>query len=147
MHGWEANASYLPRYVAGAEQLLRATRRTFPQSKIVWRLMHPGYKHSITPPIVSMFNAAVRAKAADWGVGVLDVAAMMEQLPRGSTKPVPSPRERTMPYGTLDGRHLHEWLNIALLNLLLNALRQTMRHARRAAVLREHSEPKHRGKA
>ena len=120
----------MPRYVAGAEQLLRATRRTFPHSRVVWRLMHPGFKHSITPPVVSMFNNAIRAKAADWGVGLFDVASMMEQLPRGP-KPVPNPRERTSPYGTLDGRHLHEWLNIALLNLLLNALRQAMVHSRK----------------
>ena len=50
---------------------------------------------------------------------------MIEQLPRAS-RPVSPPKERTSPYGTVDGRHLHEWLNIALLNLLLNLLRQTL---------------------
>ena len=36
--------------------------------------------------------------------------------------PVPSPKVRASPYGTVDGHHLHEWINVAVLNLLLNIL-------------------------
>ncbi|KAL1495570.1 hypothetical protein AB1Y20_016931 [Prymnesium parvum] len=124
---WEAGPSYIPRYVRGVDGLLTATRRTFPHSKIVWRTMHPGFKHSITPSVVAMLNEAVRAKSKDWQVPLFDVARMVDQLPK-STHPVPLPKERGSPYGTVDGRHLHEWLNIGLLNVLLNLLSQTLRH-------------------
>ena len=43
---------------------------------------------------------------------------MLEQLP--PTRAI----QHKHPYGTLDGRHLHPWINVELLSLLINAARQ-----------------------
>jgi hypothetical protein len=119
----QVGPSHLPEYVDGVSKLVTAVKLTFPQSKVLWRTMHPGYKHSITPSVVSMFNEAIRAKAPEWGLHLLDVGRMIEQLsPR--VHAVSSPKDRSSPYGTIDGRHLHEWLNVALLNIILNILGQ-----------------------
>jgi delta 1-pyrroline-5-carboxylate dehydrogenase len=58
--------SHTTRYVIGVHRLVRELRHTFPHSTIVWRMMHPGLKHSITPRIVARLNAAVRAAAPAW---------------------------------------------------------------------------------
>ena len=50
------------------------------------------------------------------------------------------PKERGAPYGTMDGRHLHEWLNIALLNVLLNIVRQDEKPRAHAAWHNARSE-------
>ena len=78
--------------------------------------MHPGFKHSITPQVVARFNKAVRAVAPGWRLPLLDVEAMVTSLSKSK-----QPGLGKGPiYGTMDGRHLHAWLNIALLNVILN---------------------------
>lgn len=111
--------NHTERYVHGVHRMVREVRRTFPQSVVVWRLMHPGMKHSITPPIVRELNDAVRSAAQSWKLPLLDVEAMVSSL-----RPVAQPGLGRGPvYGTMDGRHLHPWLNIALLNVLFNIVR------------------------
>ena len=78
--------------------------------------MHPGLKHSITPQIVARFNKAVRAAAPGWRLPLLDAEAMLKSL----SKTANAGLGKGPVYGTLDGRHLHPWLNMALLNLMLN---------------------------
>ena len=107
--------NYTARYLHGVHRFVREVRRSFPRSVVVWRLMHPGLKHSITPKVVQRFNQAVRQAAPGWRLPLLDVEPMVsslsKQLQPGLNGPV---------YGTQDGRHLHPWLNIALLNVILN---------------------------
>ena len=43
---------------------MEALRLEFPRSSVVWRTMHPGMKHSITPRVVADFNRAFRAAAS-----------------------------------------------------------------------------------
>ena len=70
-------------------------------------------------------NEAVRAHARDWGLHFLDVGSMLQQLPpKLGFLPARAPV-----YGTLDGRHLHAWLNAEILNLILNAADQAQRAA------------------
>lgn len=109
--------------VQGVHRFVGAIRRTFPSSQLLWRMLHPGYKHSITPSGVHSLNEALRAHAEEWGLGFLDVGAMMQQLP---------PKLNFLPskapvYGTLDGRHLHEWLDLEVLNLILNVADDAVR--------------------
>ena len=64
---------------------------------------------------------------------------MLEQLP--PTRGIVS----KYPYGTLDGRHLHPWINIELLNVLLNAVRQAAGAERgRADTERDRAPPRAR---
>ena len=69
------------------------------------------------------------AHKREWGLRFLDVGSMVLQLPP-KLNFLPA---RTPVYGTLDGRHLHAWLNIEVLNLILNAADEARRAA--AAVL------------
>lgn len=117
---WSCNANHTIRYVAGVRMMVREVRRAFPRSAVVWRLMHPGQKHSISPRIVEEFNAGVRAAAPGWRLPLIDVEAMVGSLSRAGTPNL----GRGAPYGTSDGRHLHPWVNMALLNVLLNVARR-----------------------
>ena len=86
--------------------------------------MHPGMKHSITPRVVADFNRAFRAAASELSppLARLEGEAMLQQLtPREYL-----PRSKTPIYGTSDGRHLWPYLNVALLNQVLNLLQQTV---------------------
>lgn len=49
---FQVNERHIQSYVAGVGSLVREVRRVFPESTVLWRTMHPGRKHSITPPIV-----------------------------------------------------------------------------------------------
>ena len=152
-------------YIAGVGQMVQALRDEFPQrcadisrahtlprrdpsapragSRILWRTLHPGFKHSITSGVTHMLNAAIRAHAHSMGpLELLDAGEMIEGLP--VTPRVPVARiDRialhtfgipTAAYGTYDGRHLYEWLDLEVFNLMLNVLWQA------------HARPKHRAK-
>ena len=113
---WHVGPNHTARYVAGVRRLVREVRRAFPTSLVVWRLMHPGSKHSITPKVVHDLNSAVRASAPAWRLPLLDAETVVSSL---SPSAQPS-MGRGPPYGTADGRHLHGFINLALLNLLFN---------------------------
>ena len=113
---WSLNSNHTARYVTGVRRLVRDVRRAFPRSAVIWRLMHPGLKHSITPRVVSQLNAAIRMAAPSWRLPLIDTEAMIASLSKARSPNMP----KGPPYGTQDGRHLHPWLNIALLNLVLN---------------------------
>ena len=85
-----------------------------------------GLKHSITPRIVARLNAAVRAAAPSWRLPLLDVEPMIVSLSKSEQPGFGGPV-----YGTQDGRHLHPWLNIALLNVILNVVRHVSRGKRK----------------
>jgi hypothetical protein len=112
-------ANHTAQYVAGVHRLVRELRRSFPRSSIVWRLMHPGAKLSISPRIVAQLNAAVRAAAPAWRLPLLDVETMVNSLSKSNQPNL----GKGPPYGTVDGRHLHPWVNMALLNVVLNMAR------------------------
>ena len=114
--GFRINSNHTAQYVTGVRRLVREVRRAFPRSMVVWRLMHPGSKHSITPRIVHDLNAAVRAAAPSWHLPLLDTEAMVTSLSRSAQPNL----GRVPPYGTADGRHLHPYINMALLNLIFN---------------------------
>ena len=114
------NASHVRRYVHGARLLIGELRRVFPRARLLWRSLHPGLKHAITPAAAHALNEALRAHAQEWGLQFLDVGSMVQQLPP-KLGFLPSRSRSTPVYGTLDGRHLHEWLNLEVLNLILNA--------------------------
>ena len=59
-------------------------------------------------------NEALRAHAQEWGLQFPDVSSMVQQLPL-KLGFLPS---RSPAYGTLDGGHLHEWLNLGVLNFI-----------------------------
>ena len=118
--------SHTARYVIGVHRIVRELRHTFPHSTVVWRMMHPGLKHSITPRIVARLNAAVRAAAPSWRLPLLDVEPMIVSLSKSEQPGFGGPV-----YGTQDGRHLHPWLNIALLNVILNVVRHVSRGKRK----------------
>lgn len=108
----------------GARRLVEALRLEFPRSSVVWRTMHPGMKHSITPRVVADFNRNFRAVASQLSppLALLEGEAMLQQLtPREYL-----PRSKTPVYGTSDGRHLWPFLNVALLNQVLNLLQQAV---------------------
>lgn len=114
------NATHTAHYVAGVRRLVRELRRAFPQSAVVWRLMHPGMKHSITPAVVARLNAGVRAAAPAWRLPLIDAEKMVQSLSRANQPNL----GKGPPYGTNDGRHLHPFINLALLNLILNIASQ-----------------------
>ena len=81
----------------------------------------------------------MRAHAPTWRLHLLDAGNMLEQLP--PTRGIVS----KYPYGTLDGRHLHPWINIELLNVLMNAVRQAAGAERgRADSERDRAPPRAR---
>ena len=122
--------SYTARYVVGVRRLVNELRLAFPNSAVVWRLMHPGMKHSITPKTVAMLNAGVRRHAATWKLPLIDTETMVASLSRSASPSL----GKGPPYGTQDGRHLHPWINLALLNLLLNVAKR----ARDASSVQEY---------
>ena len=126
MNADERVQSNTARYVIGVHRIVRELRHTFPHSTVVWRMMHPGLKHSITPRIVARLNAAVRAAAPSWRLPLLDVEPMIVSLSKSEQPGFGGPV-----YGTQDGRHLHPWLNIALLNVILNVVRHVSRGKRK----------------
>ena len=129
--GGASAVNYTERYLHGVHRFVREARRAFPRSTVVWRLMHPGMKHSITPRVVARLNAAVRSAAPSWRLPLLDVEAMMSVLSKDGTPGL----GKGPPYGTQDGRHLHPWLNIALLNVMLNMARAVRDKAARDGVV------------
>ena len=58
------NASHVRRYVHGARRLVGALRRAFPRARLLWRTLHPGAKHSITPSGAHALNEALRCAGA-----------------------------------------------------------------------------------
>jgi len=112
-------ANYTAEYLHGVHRFVQEVRRTFPRSLVVWRLMHFGKKHSITPAVVRHLNFAVRAAASSWRLPLLDVEPMIASLSKKANPGL----GYGLVYGTLDGRHLHPWLNVALLNVILNLAR------------------------
>lgn len=115
---WHATAAHAAVYAARVRRFVGVLARTFPRSTVVWRLMHAGQKHSVTPAVVTLFNDAVRAEVAALGVPLVNAEAMMAAV---SAKTHPDMPFKGYPYGTADGMHLHGWLNLALLNVILNA--------------------------
>lgn len=113
---WHVTPRHEQDYVAGVRRLVRELRRSFPRSVVVWRLMHPGQKHSITPRVVNALNGAVRAQAASWRLPLVDAEAVVASLSKSAQPSL----GHGPPYGTNDGRHLHGFINLALLNVLLN---------------------------
>ena len=121
---WAVPDRYAGDYVAAVERLVEALRARFPSSTVVWRLMHPGSKHSITPRIVRHFNNAVRSIAPRLGLPLFDTEQMVRQLnpkvaPRLGNE---DPEARDL-YGTTDGRHLHAFVDLAIFNVILNMAR------------------------
>ena len=114
------NSTHTAQYLVGVRRLVREVRRAFPRSAVVWRLMHPGMKHSITPAIVARLNAAIRAAAPAWRLPLIDAEKMVSSLSRSAQPNL----GKGPPYGTNDGRHLHPWINLALLNLIFNIARR-----------------------
>ena len=128
--------AYTVRYVAGVRRLVREVRRTFPNSLVVWRLMHMGMKHSITPKVVALLNDAIRSAAPAMHLPLLDTERIVASLSRTAQPNM----GKGPPYGTMDGRHLHPFINLALLNLILNIATSARRgtaggwHGWRAAI-------------
>jgi hypothetical protein len=83
-------------------------------------------KNGINPMVVTRFNSAVRAAALGWRLPLFDVEGMMASLSK-STNPGLG---RGAVYGLQDGLHLHPWLNVALLNVILNLARPARDHGR-----------------
>ena len=117
---FSTNSTHTAQYLVGVRRLVREVRRAFPRSAVVWRLMHPGMKHSITPAIVARLNAAIRAAAPAWRLPLIDAEKMVSSLSRSAQPNL----GKGPPYGTNDGRHLHPWINLALLNLIFNIARR-----------------------
>ena len=68
---------------------------------------------------MSHLNAAIRKAAPGWRLPLVDVETMVARLSKSEQPNL----GRGPPYGTADGRHLHPFINMALLNLLLNLAR------------------------
>lgn len=120
------DANYTSMYLHGVHRFVLQVRRSFPRSLVVWRLMHLSMKNGISPRVVKRFNSAVRAAALGWQLPLFDVEGMMASLSK-STNPGLG---RGAVYGLQDGLHLHPWLNVALLNVILNLARDHGRVAR-----------------
>ena len=118
--GATGGTNYTALYVHGVRRFVRDVRHQFPSSLVMWRLMHPGLKHSITPKVVARLNGAVRAAAPGWRLPLLDVEPMVASLSKSENAGLGNGPI----YGTQDGRHLHPWLNVALLNVILNIARE-----------------------
>lgn len=118
---FEVDATHVVAYVTGVVRAVSSLHTIYPSSRLLWRTLHPGAKHKITPANCRLLNAAVRARAAEMRLEIWDVGRMMQAVPQLAFLSVKSPA-----HGTSDGRHLHEWLNIELLNVLLNALLETL---------------------
>ena len=107
--------------------MVQALKDTFPRSRILWRTTHPsdGWKHQNhgqNPVSIHALNTAIRAHAAEWGIDILDVGSMMQQLVPRHPMMVRSSRASHAIVGTHDGMHLVPWLNLAVFNLVLNEL-------------------------
>ena len=122
---WRVSADHVDIYVPAVEKLVAALRATFPSSTVIWRMMHPAMKHSITPNIVRIFNNGVRSLAKRIKMPILDTEQMMRKLGRRLT-PFWNDQlgEIKDAYGTHDGRHLHAFLDLAVFNVLLNMARK-----------------------
>lgn len=121
---WRLGANHTTRYVDAVSLFVSEVRRVFPRSAVVWRLMHPGLKHSISPSVVEKLNGAIRSVAPSWRLPLVDGEAFVNALSRRE-----QPHLGAKPYGTVDGRHLHPYVNLALLNLLLNLVDRALRGA------------------
>ncbi len=142
---WESNFSrsyrgaaspmHAESYAAGVTRLVRELRETFANSTVVWRLMHPGRRHSITPGVVHTLNSRVRELAPALHLPLLDTEAIAKGLSRTLTPSL----GHADPYGTSDGRHLHEWVNLALLNVIFNLALDVKTHALRRGGTAAHA--------
>ena len=128
---FELRPTQVHRYLRGVRALVETTRRVFPRSRILWRTLHPagpaqyGGK-STHPASIHALNEAVRAHAPTWRLEIVDVGRMIQGL-------VPAAgllhhARASNVFGTLDGRHLLPWVDIPVLNLLLNLLATTETH-------------------
>lgn len=120
---WAVTEAHARKYVAGVHAMVRGLRRTFANSTVVWRLMHAGLKHSITPQVVKLFNDALRAAAPGWRLPLIDTEAMMRAV---TPQSVPSVASRGRPYVT--------WSNLgcAVSHLCIRArMSLQVRHERR----------------
>tara|TARA_B100000795_G_scaffold39392_1_gene25924 strand:+ start:1284 stop:1736 length:453 start_codon:yes stop_codon:yes gene_type:complete len=121
-------AGQLGEYAHGVSRLLRHLQNEFPRSAVAWRTCHPAFKRGrgVTPATVELLNDEVRARAPGLGVPVVDVGQMMARRPIAAQPYIPrstggSSQSRGAP-GTEDGSHLVPWLEVPVINLLLNAL-------------------------
>ena len=121
-------AGQLGEYSASTARLLGGLKHEFPRSTVAWRTCHPALKRGrgVTPDTVELLNGEVRARAPGLGVPVVDVGQMMARRPIAAQPYIPrmngaSSQSRGAP-GTEDGSHLVPWLEVPVINLLLNAL-------------------------
>lgn len=115
-------------------RLAHPHRLAVARSRVVWRTLHPGFKHSITNGVTHMLNSAIKAHARLMGpLEILDVGEMLESLTFSAQVP-PARIEKqalqtfgipTSAYGTYDGRHLYPPLDVEVFNLILNLLWET----------------------
>ena len=129
---WAAGPGYIPRYVAGVTAFVEALR-----ARSAGTLAHDA------PWAQALRNRAARRLDVQRGCACASVGHGPATARRGANDQAlsplappprfPRPKEHGAPYGTMDGRHLHEWLNIALLNVLLNIVRQAEKPCAHAA--------------
>ena len=133
---FQAGPKHAAVYVERVREALQALRTEFPGSHIVWRTLHPGFKHSITGGVTHMLNGAVKAHAHSMGpLEILDVGDMVETLTHDARLAPPARVEKallstfsipTAAYGTYDGRHLWEWIDYEVFNVILNVVWQVL---------------------
>ena len=101
------------------------------RSRVVWRTLHPGFKHSITGGVTHMLNNAIKANAHLMGpLEILDVGEITESLAMSTSIPAARIEKQvlatfsipTAAYGTYDGRHLFPQIDLEIFNLILGLL-------------------------
>lgn len=131
--GVEVGPQRIRLYIDGLRHVLTALRHAFPSAAFAWRTAHVGLGHGITRTATQALNRAVIANAPTLGLRVIDVGAMIEQLsPRNYLLGPPLDRNGNMRKGskapgqfvggTIDGRHLHPYLDSEVFNLMLAEL-------------------------
>ena len=115
-------------YTGAVHRMVHALRRRFPRAGVAWRTLHPSFKRGrgVSPASVEQLNQAVRAHAAQWGLPILDAGRMMAVRPYAEQPYIPllNPRSNSsaLAPGTEDGSHLMPWLEVPVVNLVLNQL-------------------------
>ena len=128
---FQVRAEHVHRYLDGVRRFVATLRATFPRSRIVWRTAHPagpqrhgalGFSHVVQQQAMHALNEGVRAFAPAWGLELLDTARMLQGLvPTG----ILSKQSTIGGVGLWDGLHLHQWVHIPLVNMMLNLLSET----------------------
>jgi len=121
----------MKQYVGAVAEMVRLIRVEFPTSRVVWRTLHPGFKHSITGGVTHMLNSAIKANAHLMGpLEILDAGEMTESLAMSTSIPAARIEKQvlatfsipTAAYGTYDGRHLFPQIDLEIFNLILGLL-------------------------